>query len=38
MRIHNVFHASLLTKDPADPLSGQEYLEPLLVETEGGEE
>jgi hypothetical protein len=38
MRIHNVFHASLLTKDPADPLLGQEYPEPLLVETEGGEE
>jgi hypothetical protein len=38
MRIHNVFHASLLTKDPADPLLRQEYLEPLLVETEDGEE
>jgi hypothetical protein len=38
MRIHNVFHASLLTKDPADPLLRQEYPEPLLVETEGGEE
>jgi hypothetical protein len=33
-----MFHASLLTKDPADPLLGQEYLEPLSVETEGGEE
>ena len=38
MRIHNVFHASLLTKDPADPLPGQEYPEPLPVETEDGEE
>jgi hypothetical protein len=38
MRIHNIFHASLLTKDPMDPLLEQEYLEPLLVETEGGEE
>jgi hypothetical protein len=38
MRIHNVFHVSLLTKDPMDPLLEQEYPEPLLVEIEGGEE
>jgi hypothetical protein len=33
-----VFHASLLTRDSADPLLEQEYLEPLPVETENGEE
>jgi hypothetical protein len=38
MRIYNVFYASLLTRDPADPLLEQEYPEPLLVETENGEE
>jgi hypothetical protein len=38
MRIHNVFHASLLIRDSADPLLEQEYPEPLLVETENGEE
>jgi hypothetical protein len=38
MQIYNVFHASLLTKDPADPLSGQEYPEPLPVGTKAGGE
>jgi hypothetical protein len=38
MRIYNVFYASLLTRDPADPLLEQEYPEPLLVETENEEE
>jgi hypothetical protein len=38
MQIHNVFHASRLTKNPADPLSGQEYPEPLPVETKDGGE
>jgi hypothetical protein len=38
MRIYNVFYASLLTRDPADPLLEQEYPEPLPVKTENGEE
>ena len=38
MRIYNVFYASLLIKDPADPLLGQDYLEPLSVKIKDGEE
>jgi hypothetical protein len=32
-----MFYALLLTKDPANPLLEQEYLQPLLVKTEGEE-
>jgi hypothetical protein len=38
MRIYNVFHVSLLIRDPADLLLEQKYLEPLLVKTENREE
>jgi hypothetical protein len=38
MRIYNVFHASLLIRDSADPLLEQKYPEPLLVKTENREE
>jgi hypothetical protein len=37
MQIYNVFYASLLTRDSADPLLKQKYSEPLLVETENRE-
>jgi hypothetical protein len=33
-----MFHASLLTRDPTDPLLEQKYPEPLPVETENREE
>jgi hypothetical protein len=38
MQIYNVFYASLLIRDSADPLLEQKYLEPLLVKIENGEE
>ena len=38
MKIHNVFHASLLAKDPNDPLPEQEYPEPEPVIIDGEKE
>ena len=38
MQIYNVFYASLLIKDPADPLLKQDYLEPLPVKIKDREE
>ena len=38
MRIYNVFYASLLMKDPADPLLKYDYPEPLSVKTKDREE
>jgi hypothetical protein len=38
MWIYNMFYASLLTRDPADLLLEQKYLELLLVKIENGEE
>ena len=38
MKIHNVFHASLLAKDPGDPLPEQEYPQPEPVIINGEKE
>jgi len=38
MRIHDVFHADLLTIDPDDPLPGQEFPEPPPIEVEEAQE
>ena len=37
MKIHLVFHAEKLQKDPNNPLSGQSNSEPLLLELENSE-
>ena len=38
MRIHDVFHASLLAKDPSDPLPDQQYPEPSPEVIDGEKE
>jgi len=36
MKIYNVFHPSLLSKDPDNPIEGQELVEPPpIIATEG---
>jgi len=36
MRIHDVFHPSLLSRDPNNPIEGQAFTEPpLVIATEG---
>jgi len=39
IKIHDVFHPSLLSKDPNNPIEGQEPAEPLpIVATEGDDD